>query len=400
MNERKIMILPALFDHVDLIQEAKKNGYLVITCDNNPDNSGHQYSDVTANISLLDRDALLSFAKEQNIDSVSAFSTDIGAIPAAYISEEMNLVGNSLKAVEIMANKYLFRKFLRENSFNTPLFQVVSCFEEINLKELRFPLIIKPTDRAGSKGVFVVEKLIELKDRLLASLKYSFERKVIIEDYIETGLKQIHGDALVQNGELIFCCLGDQFFGEGVMRFSPIGTVFPTGISNALLNKIKQEIQRCITLLNYQNGGLNIETRIDSLGNIYFIELGPRYGGNYIPKTIGYACDISIIKYAFDIVIGEKVITPKYKINQHVFQYILRSEKTGVFKSVSVLDCKFIDILENHLYKKEGDLLTSNNGPRNIIAIYILKATSELVIQDVMENGEKYFHIRLEQDKF
>ncbi|WP_430934933.1 ATP-grasp domain-containing protein [Saccharicrinis sp. 156] len=392
---KSILVLPALFDHVDLIKEAKRNGYQVITCDNNPYNVGHQFSDKFVNISLLDHEGLLRFAKDNNIDAVAAYSTDIGAISASYIAEKMNLVGNVLDSVVIMANKSRFRAFLKENDFLVPSFQVVVGFEEINLENLRFPLIVKPIDRSGSKGVHVVKNIQELKNKIGSALRFSIEKKVIVEEFIDTGFKQIHGDALVQNGELKFCCLGDQYFGEGHLHFAPVATTFPSFAPDYLLRKIEDDLRRFLKLVGYANGGINIEIRIDKEEKVYFIELAPRFGGNYIPKVISRVCNLNLIRYAFDIAVGNKVVIPKYKIDKRVFQFILRSKECGVFKSVSIQSNSFFNILNDYPIKKPGESISHDDVVSSIISVYNIQVRDLSVIDDVIYETEKYFNIEL-----
>ncbi len=388
--------MPALSDHIELIKEAKIEGYTVITCDNNPDNEGHKYSDKSYNISLLDLDKILKMSQYESVYAVLAFSTDIGAIPAALIREKLNLVGNSVSTVNIMTNKGLFREFLRKNKFSTPNFQTVSKFEEIDLDKITFPLIIKPTDRASSKGVCIVTDINDLKVKLDKSLTFSFEQKVIIEDYIEIQENQIHGDALVQDGELIFCCLGDQYFGNGDLEFCPIATTFPTSYSLDLIRKVKEELQRFLNLVDYRNGGLNIEVRITNNMDVYFIEIAPRSGGNFIPKTISLSSNINIIKECFNISIGKKVNIPDYTLNPNILQFILRSEKEGIFRSVSIIENRLVKILEDYPIKKTGDMVNMNTGPNNIISIYILEVYDCSSIQQIINHPYQFFSIKLD----
>ncbi len=392
---KKILIVPALFDHVDFIKEARDNNYQVITCDNNKKNLGHKYAHFSANISLLDIGGLRRFAKEMKIDAVAAYSTDIGAIPAAFIASDLGLIGNPVNAVTVMSNKGVFRGFLRKNIFKTPKYQVVSCIDELNLEYLQFPVIIKPTDRAGSKGINIVNNIQNLKTKIGVSLSFSFEKKVIVEEYIETEYKQIHGDAIVQNGELLFLGLGDQYFGEDGLRFSPIATIFPTSIPEDIFKKIQNEIRRFIQLVKYKNGGINIEIRIGRNQEIYFVELAPRLGGNYIPKVISLVYNINVIKCAFDIAIGKNVFLPKCIIQNNIFQLILRSNKEGVFRSVFIQNDESFKILENYPIKSSGDIVTCNDSVSSIITVYIIKSKNKEMIFEIINDTSKFFEIHI-----
>jgi len=390
---KRILILPALFDHIDLIKEAIKNGYDVVTCDNNLENEGHVFANFSENISLLDLQGVLEFSIRNNISAISTFSTDIGAIPAAYVAEKLKLRGNRLSTIEIMANKYLFRQCMDKYGFHTPYYQCVSSFKEIEYERIQFPLIVKPTDRAGSKGVAIVSNIVQLENQIPHSLEYSFEKKVIIEEYIESAYPQIHGDALVQNGQVIFCCLGDQYFGEGNRKFAPIATSFPCTIPEKKCKFLLSELKRFIDLVGYCDGGINIEARLSINGNIYFIELGPRYGGNFIPKTISYVYDINIFKYIFKVSIGDIIQFPDFNPKKGIFQFILRSKKSGIFKSLDVNTKDDFEILESYLIAKKNSPVYSDNGPSNIINIFILKVRQIADVSLIISRHEEYFKL-------
>ncbi|MCW3807391.1 ATP-grasp domain-containing protein [Plebeiibacterium marinum] len=393
-QEKKILVIPALFDHIDIINEILKRGYIAITCDNNPNNIGHKYSTKFKNIDLLDTPALLKFSKKEKINAIMTLSNDIGALPAAYISHQLNLPGSKPNAVKIMANKNYFRSFLKANSFNCPKYQTIEKYEDVNLKSIDFPIIIKPTDRTGSKGVFIAKDIEELKQKIFQALEFSIEKKVIIEKYIESKFNQIHGDSIVQNNKIIFYCFGDQYFGKDTHKFSPIATVFPCSIPLRILNKIQSELNRFIELIDYKNGGLNIELRIDNNENVYFIEIAPRFGGNYIPKTIGYVCDLDIFQYALDLAIGKNISIPYHSINPNIFQLILRSNTIGIFNSVSCNNNQ-LEIMQDFQFKNKGEYITDYPGPDDIISIYIIKAPNKKIVRDVITNPYRYFSINL-----
>ncbi|WP_066632176.1 ATP-grasp domain-containing protein [Labilibacter marinus] len=392
-KQKKILIIPALDDHVDLINLAKQKGYIVITCDNNPENIGHFYGNVSKNISLLDVNKLISTAKKNRINAVCAFSTDIGAVAANKIARELNMHYNPFEAVEIMASKKLFREFLCANNFLSPKFQVIEKYDQLNLDDLNLPLIIKPTDRAGSKGVQIINEIEGLREKIDFALSYSFKKEVIIEEYIETDFKQVHGDAIVQNGRLLFQCLGDQYFGEGALRFSPIATTFPTTIPIVLKEKLIDELKRFVETIGYKNGGINVEARINKNGEIVFIELGPRFGGNFIPKAIEFACGVNVSKCAFQLAIKTPITISSYNINDCIFQLILRSTVSGKFRSVNIDDKKQFRILQDYSIKNKGDEVTVGDGTGNIISVYIIEAVSKDVSIEIIRNIKNYFNV-------
>ncbi len=394
-KKKKILILPGIFDHIDLIKEARKRNFEITTCDNQPNNIGHIHADHYANIDILDYNHLKDFVLSEKFDFIAGFSTDIGALAADYLNKQIGLILNSNDAVPIMTNKKKFRQFLKNNGFYVPEFKILKTIDDLNSLNIKFPAIIKPVDRAGSKGVSLVTNLNEVKSRISEVLGLSFSGEIIIEEYINSKFKHIHGDALVQNGKIIFCCLGDQHFGNGNMDFSPIATIFPSKAPQKIKDQIKENLQLFISKVGYRNGAINIEVRVDSKNNIYFIELAPRHGGNFIAKTISYFCNTDLISSYLDIITGKKVkINSKPTPNSFTFQFSLRSYVEGIYSSTSLNLDNYI-IVDSFQIKKKGDAISVNNGPDNIISVYIIKTTNYDLILELILNTNKYFQINL-----
>lgn len=153
---KKILLLGGSRYLLPVIKSAHELGLYVITCDYLPNNIAHKYSDEYVNVSIIDKEAVLEVAEKLKIDGIMSFATDPGVVTAAYVAEQMGLPSvGSYTAVSILQNKGKFRKFLTENGFNVPL---AKSYKDIGLalkdKNLfKWPIIIKPTDSAGSKGV-------------------------------------------------------------------------------------------------------------------------------------------------------------------------------------------------------------------------------------------------------
>ena len=153
---KKLMILGGSRYAIPVIEAAHKLGLYTITCDYLPDNIAHKYSDEYVNVSIIDKDAVLAKAKELQIDGILSFACDPGVVTAAYIAEKLNLPFQcSYETARILQDKGLFRKFLTDNGFNAPKAKRYTDIKE-PFKDVGFfnwPVIVKPTDSAGSKGV-------------------------------------------------------------------------------------------------------------------------------------------------------------------------------------------------------------------------------------------------------
>ena len=154
------MLLGGIHYLLPVIKAAHEQGYYVITADYLPDNVAHRYSDEYVNVSIINKEAVLKVAREKEIDGIISFGVDPGVVTAAYVQEQMDLPSmGPYESVRILQNKDLFRAFLADNGFNTPVSMGFSSKEEIKNQKSKitntigFPMIVKPTDSAGSKGV-------------------------------------------------------------------------------------------------------------------------------------------------------------------------------------------------------------------------------------------------------
>ena len=149
------MLLGGIRYLLPVIKAAHEQGYYVITADYLPDNIAHQYSDEYVNVSIIDKEAVLKVAREKEIDGIMSFGVDPGVIAASYVQNQMGLPSfGPFESVDILQHKDKFRAFLTEHGFNVPwAFGFSSEAEAWKSKDkFTYPLIVKPTDSAGSKG--------------------------------------------------------------------------------------------------------------------------------------------------------------------------------------------------------------------------------------------------------
>ena len=199
---KKILVLGGNLFQLPAIKYAKKRGYYVITCDYLPDNPGHKYADEYHNISTTDKEAVLKLAKELSIDGILCFCSDPAAPTDAYVTDKMGITGNPYEKIKILAEKHYWRKFLSENNFCVPKAKAYTLFEEIDLDFWNYPVMVKPVDSSGSKGITKVYDKDKVYSAFNYALSYSRNKIIIIEDYIEKIGYQIGGDGFYGKNKL------------------------------------------------------------------------------------------------------------------------------------------------------------------------------------------------------
>ena len=232
------------------IKEAVKLGHYVITCDYLPGNPGHKFAHEYHNVSTTDKEAVLALARDLKVDGVVAYASDPAAPTAAYVCEKLGLPTSPFRSVEILSKKHLFRKYLAENGFNVPKANSYTRLEEaeIDLKNFHLPVMVKPVDSSGSKGVNKLTDPSQLKAFFEDALSYSRDKIVLIEEFIVKAGPQISGDAFSVDGKLVFHCLGNEFYSTKVDKdFAPLGECWPTVMPQEVIDTLAEDLQRLIT---------------------------------------------------------------------------------------------------------------------------------------------------------
>lgn len=399
MDLKKILILGGSNAQLPFIKVARDMGHHVITCDYIEDNPGHKYAHEYFNVSTTDKEGVLALAREQNIDGIVCYASDAAAPTVAYVAENANLYSHPYKSVEILSNKDLFRNFQKENNLNVPRAKGYSSLKEAieDFPNFKLPVMIKPIDSSGSRGVSIIEKASQLKEKVEIALSYSRAKKFIIEEYIENGGFHIGGDGFAINGELVFYAFANEHFPSTnkINQFVPIGASWPYNKPNHIHLKIKSEIQRVLDLLDMKTGAFNFDVRIDQDENIYIIEIGARNGGDWYPQVIKYATDVDLMQYTIRAALGEdcsklSMVEPK----GYWAVYLLYSEKNGVFKEI-IIDDDFKEqhVVECELLVKDGDNIAALSGAHEKLGTMILKFSTLDEMIHMMETMENYIKV-------
>lgn len=399
---KKILLLGGSAQQIIAIETAKKLGYYTVLCDFLEDNPGQYVADKFYLISTTDKHAVLDVAKKENVSGVLAYASDPAAPTAAYVAEKLGLEGNPYESVEILCNKDKFRSFLEHNGFCTPVAKGYTNVDEalIDLQNryFKFPVIIKPVDSSGSKGVSKCDSINTIKQQLEYAMSFSRAKRVIIEEFVEKYGYQIAGDGLSINGELVFRCFAnDHFNAKCENPFVPISASFPYNMSDEIQNKIHSEIQRLLTLLKMKTCTYNFDIRIDKDMNVYLMEIAPRDGGNYIPNIIKYATGIDLIEYSVKAAMGEKLLNPGLVKCKGFWSYFaVHSLSNGSLKSIDINEKVLNDnIVENHIIKNEGDEVLSFTGANTTLGCLIMKFDNMEEMLYMMENPESWINIKL-----
>lgn len=380
--QKKLMLLGGIRYLLPVIKAAHKQGYYVITADYLPDNIAHKYSDEYVNVSIIDKEAVLKAAKEKQIDGIMSFGVDPGVVSAAYVQEKMGLPSfGPYESVCILQNKERFRSFLAEHNFNVPKAKAYSSTEDAmaDAKLWDYPVIVKPTDSAGSKGVSKVNDSGQLKAAIEHAMDKSLSGHIIIEDFIEKQGCPSDSDSFSIDGKLKFVSFNAQHFDlTAANPYTPAGYTWPSTYTEEQELCLTNEIQRLITLMGMKTNIYNIETRISSNGKPYIMELTPRGGGNRLCEMLNYATGVDMITAMTRYIVGDSVPEIEQRpYNGHWAEVILHADNEGIFDRLDISKDLPAEIVEQDLWVKKGDKVDTFKGANDAIGTLVLKFENE-----------------------
>ena len=400
--KRKIMLLGGSAQQIIAIKTAKNMGLSTVLCDYLPDNPGQYHADVFYQISTTDKEAVLEVAKAEKIDGILAYASDPAAPTAAYVAEKLGLPGSPYESVELLCNKDRFREFLTANHFHTPVASgydsTNKAFQDLQSGRFNFPVIVKPVDSSGSKGVSRIDDICEAEEKIIYAMSFSRAKRIIVEEYVEKYGYQIAGDGLSIDGKLVFRYFAnDHFDPKCINPFVPISASFPYNMSKEVQDKVHDEIQRLISLLHMGTTTYNFDLRIDKNYNVYLMEVAPRDGGNYIPDIIKYATGVDLVECSVKAAIGEHIDVSTFgKPNGYWAYYAVHSYEDGILDHVYIKpEVEKNNIVENHLIKKPGDVIKAFTGANTTLGILLMKFESLEQMLRMMDHSEEWIQVIL-----
>ena len=363
------------------IRAAKELGYYTVVTDYLPDNPGQYETDKFYPESTTDVEAVYKIAKEERVDGILAYASDPAALPAAIVAERLGLPTNPAKSVEILGLKYPWREFLQNNGFACPKhysFNPHTPIETIQkaTSSFKFPLVVKPTDSSGSKGVTKLDSWEGIEKAIAWADSYSRNKVLLIEEYIQRGYPSvIGGDIFVWEGKIVLYGEMECFRDMRKSPLIPIGEKKPLQVTPLQRERIHSELQRVVTALDIRFGELNIEIILDKNDNVHFLELGPRAGGNMIPIQLRDAFGIDLVKANVQAAMGEKPDFLNRAIKERpgcFMHYVLHSYKAGIFDGVDINDSIKDNVYRQVIYKKLGDEVEVFDGAGKALGILFL----------------------------
>ena len=393
---KSILMLGGSRQQVVAIEKAKELGFRTVLCDYLPDNPGQYSADVFYQESTTDRERMLEIARAEGVSGVLAYSSDPASPTAGYVAEALGLPTNPLAAIETMSEKHLFRAFLKDAGLPCPQafgFPRDAAPEEVAVKAkgFRFPLVVKPTDSSGSKGVTVLDDLAGLEAAIAHAGEFSRNGVLICEEYIRKSFPHVvGGDIFVVDGQVRFWGLMSCLRDEGLGGLVPVGEKTPSGLSASQNAAVKDVLQRLVTALGVRFGELNVEVIVGEGDVPYVLELGSRAGGNMIPVQLADASGVDLVAANVLCAMGEDpgdIDWDSAECDGAYATYVLHSGVDGAYEGIELSPAAREACYREVIYQEPGARVERFDGANKALGILFLKFGDEGSLDDFCRDG-------------
>ena len=327
------MILGAGPSQLPAIRKAVDLGFYVITVGYLPENVGHKFSHQYVNCSTIDKAGVLRAAAELDIDGIVTFASDVATPTVGFVAEQLGLPGGSASAAEIMSNKARFRVHQQEYGLNSPGFVIGQHLQDIEeqMATLSPPLMFKPVDTSGSRGVSRVDQIDH--ERCAAAFehaqRYSRSKTVCVEEFLD-GI-EVGGDGFLVDGRLELAVITHKYKRGYVVT----GHSLPTNISAEDQERVYAELVANCCAVGYTDGPFNFDVMV-SPERVTVLEMSPRLGGNGIPMIIKRATGVDLIAATIRFALGEEVrFLERPKVVRSCGSWVFGSDRAGLIEGIA-----------------------------------------------------------------
>ncbi len=329
---KKLVIIGANSFQNKLILKAKKLGYETHVFAWECGDVGEKTADVFYPVSIVEKEEILEKCREIQPEGVCTIASDLAAITVNYIADGLGLTCNPPEIMEQCTNKYAMRKCFADAGIPTPKFTKTDCMNDA-ISGMEYPLVIKPTDRSGSRSITKVYKEEELLPAIERAVGDSFENMAIVEEYIRGD--EYSMETISYEGEHHFLTITKKYT-TGEPNFIETGHVQPADLSAEVTENAKKMIFSALDALGVQNGAGHAEFRVDEKGNVRIIEIGARMGGDCIGSDlVQLSTGYDFVKMVIDVACGKE---PDFTKNETVYnaeiRFIFGEEDLAEFEKI------------------------------------------------------------------
>ena len=285
-----------------IIERAKAMGLRTVGIDPCADAACRDAVDVFEIVGGQDYEGTLAAMQRNNVSAIVTAATDKPLVMMARVAAKTGIPFYSVETAEWSTDKYLMKQRFEAAGIPCARGRLITSPEEA--KGLTYPIIVKPRDNSGSRGVIFCENESQLVAAFQEAIGFSHKDSVLVEEFIEGKEYSIEGLHFNGKSEVI------QFTEKRTTEFPynvELGHIQPAGLDQDTQEQIKKLIKKIAATLHFEHCASHTELKINKRG-IFIIETSPRLGGDYITSTlVPLSTGINIEDQLLNISLGKAV---------------------------------------------------------------------------------------------
>lgn len=320
---KKLAILGANYQYLSLYRQAKALGCEIYSFGRANDDhiSAEKYADHFYDLSFTEKEKILEICKQEGVQGVTSFILESALPYVYYVSRGLGVPCNSLECEALTENKFTMREQLKKEGVSIPAYKAVKSVEEAD--GVPFPVIVKPSDSGGSRGVTLVRGKKDLPSALERAYAWSPSRTALVEQFIEGREFSIEG--ITYQGKHYILQITDKET-TGAPYFVELAHHQPANLNRQQWEAIENLTLKQLSALHIEYGASHTEIKMDDKGVPYIIEMGARMGGDYINSDmVRLSTGYDFVKGVIEIATGSFTI-PAFPQKRHSGVYFLCEE--------------------------------------------------------------------------
>ena len=323
---KKLAVIGANEFQEPLIRRAKELGFETHVFAWAAGDVGEAAADVFHPISIVEKEEIWQVCRELGVAACCSIGSDLATHTVNYVQRRLGNPCNPERTDLVATNKYEMRRALLAAGVPCPRFLLAEDAPAPEaLAGMTWPLIVKPTDRSGSRGIYKVADYEALNAAVPAAAAQSFEKRAVIEEFLEGDEYSAEGVSFA--GEHHILALTKKYT-TGAPHFIETGHAEPADISRDVRDRLEADIRRALDALGIAYGASHTEFKLSPDGAARIIEIGARMGGDCIGSDLVYlSTGVDFVAAVIDAALGrEPDLTPKREPAPASIRFIFTAE--------------------------------------------------------------------------
>lgn len=356
---KKLAIIGASYLQNPLIEKAKSMGLQTHVFAWECGDIGEKTADYFYPISIVEKEQILEQCRRIGIDGICTIASDLAAVTVNYVAHQLGLTCNNPSCAEKSTNKHKMRRAFEENGDPSPKSLLVHSVLDLEGICLRYPLIVKPTDRSGSRGITKLETPDGLQEAIEAAKRHSFEKAALVEEFATGQEYSVECISYRGNHQLLAITLK---YTTGAPHFIETGHLQPAPLSVQMAQQVQDVVFHALDSLEITNGASHSELKIADDGTIRLIEIGGRMGGDFIGSDlVALSTGVDFVRAVIDVTLGnEPDLTPANRVGAAAVRFVFSQKDLQVLDRIKAQEPEIL-VQEELSEIEDRDVTDSSN---------------------------------------